>query len=410
MRGPDARPAAPPGWAQSAPAQPMTVLPVPGMPEVRTSDDLPALLLQALTGDPCDGLREGDVLVVSAKLVSKALGLRAPAAHRQAHVLAQSRRVVAERSTPEGLTRVVEAVAGPVLVAAGIDASNTGPDEGEPTVLLLPPDPDERAAELHTSLCALTGVRRLGVVLSDTAGRPWRAGQVDFALGAAGLVALEDLRGGVDADGRPLRVTATAVADELAAAADMVRPKQGVVGAAVLRGVPAHLVRETTEGCGGGSDPRGVEAAGSGGARDLVRTGESDWFALGHIEAVRQALGVCPGTAEAVDIGIRDVALEDVGTRLERACRLALYGPSVCEIPPGHPRHPAMTRPVDLTDIGFDLVQQGVNLAGTDPLALGVAAGRLLVALESEGLHGRIARHAPATRPGTPERVHIVLL
>lgn len=395
----------------------LVVLPVPGVPEIRTGDDVGAVLAQALAAGP--GLREGDVLVVSAKLISKSLGLRAPASHKAAHVLAESRRVVAERRTPTGLTRVVESLAGPVLVAAGIDASNTGdtaPGEGRAgadaeTVLLLPRDPDRHAAELHTTVCRSLGVGRLGLVLSDTAGRPWRHGQTDFALGAAGLVALHDLRGRTDRDGRPLAVTATAVADELAAAADLARPKNAGVAAAVVRGVPGELVPAGLEpdelvpeqAC---PEPDGTVRSG----RGLVRTGPGDWFALGHVEAVRAALGVAPGTPEALDVGVPAVGEEEFGDRIERACRLALQACGVTDIPAEHPRAPLARSPIQLSGARCDVVQQGVNLSGTDELTLGVAAARLLVALTAEGLQGRIAAHTPPARPGAPARVHVVLL
>ena len=129
--------------------------------------------------------RDGDVLVVSSKVASKALGLTAPAGTAPRPCCGQARRVVAERDTPLGVTRVVEAVAGPVMAAAGVDASNTGAHD---VVLLLPHDPDAvaRALRARDRCGGLPGVA-VGVVLSDTAGRPWRVGQTDFALGAAGV-------------------------------------------------------------------------------------------------------------------------------------------------------------------------------------------------------------------------------
>lgn len=387
----------------------LRVLPVLGVPEIDAGDDVGAALVRALRTGP--GLHDGDVLVVSAKLFSKSLDLRAPATHKAAHVLAESRRVVAERRTPTGLTRVVESLAGPVLVAAGIDASNTGADD---TVLLLPREPDRIARELHTTVCEQLGVSRVGVVLSDTAGRPWRHGQTDFALGAAGLVALDDLRGATDRDGRPLAVTAVAVADEIAGAADLVRPKAAGVAAAVVRGLPSRLVPHPATGHVPTvptvpTDPaRPAEPVRTG--RGLVRTGSGDWFALGHAEAVRAALGVAPGTPEALDVGVPAVGEEEFGDRIERACRLALQDCGVTDIPAEHPRAPLARSPIQLSGARCDVVQQGVNLSGTDELTLGVAAARLLVALTAEGLQGRIAAHTPPARPGAPARVHVVLL
>ena len=208
-----------------------------GVPEVGPGDDLARLLVGSLRSTGCD-VRPGDCLVVSSKVVSKALGLTA-AGDRASAVLDHTRRVVAERAGGEGPTRVVEAVAGPVMAAAGVDASNTGPSGA---VLLLPEDPDAAAARLREEVLAaadLAPETPFAVLLSDTAGRPWRTGLTDFALGAAGVVVLDDLRGGTDHDGRPLAVTARAVADELAAAADLVKGKADGVPAALVRGLPA---------------------------------------------------------------------------------------------------------------------------------------------------------------------------
>lgn len=384
---------------------PLTVTPIPGLPEVRAGDDLATLLAAGLR-EAGLSLRDGDVLVVSAKLVSKAQDLRVPVAEKVGAVLAASTRVVAERATPSSVTRVVEAKAGPVLVAAGIDASNTGPSEAAgATVLLLPLEPDACAELLRESLrqaAAADGPSaptRLGVVLSDTAGRPWRHGQTDFALGSAGLLALDDLRGSRDADGRDLHVTSVAVADEIASAADLVRPKAAGIAAALIRGLPSHLVP---------ADDTHPDARTP--ARSLVRTGPTDWFALGRVEAVRSALGVPPGTAEAVEVGIPSVAPEDIETRLDRACRLALRDGPVGNVPVGHPRARMASQPVRFEHVSVDVIQWGITLSGPDELSLGVAAARLLVALESEDLSGRIARYSPPTATGAPARVDVVLL
>ncbi len=257
-------------WAQ--PPGTVTVVPLTGMPEVGAGADLAAMLLGAMVRARIT-LEAGDCVVVSSKVVSKALGLVSERPRAEV-VDSVTRRVVAERRGPAGVTRIVEAVAGPVMAAGGVDASNTGPSGA---VLLLPEDPDVEAARLRSQLVAaagLGGAAALGVVLSDTAGRPWRAGQTDFALGAAGLAVLDDLRGAVDADGRPLAVTARALADEVAAAADLVKGKADGVPAAVVRGLPRRWF-----------------AADAAGAGDLVRTGAADWFSLGHVEAVRAATG-----------------------------------------------------------------------------------------------------------------------
>ncbi|MEP6648922.1 MAG: coenzyme F420-0:L-glutamate ligase, partial [Lapillicoccus sp.] len=279
------------------------VVPITGMPEVRPGDDLAALVVAGLAALGIDAV-EGDVFVVSSKVASKALGLVAE--DRDAAVAMATVRVVAERAMDEGqLTRVVESAAGPVMAAAGVDASNTG---GSASVLLLPADPDAVCASLLAALQAAFGVARLAVLLSDTSGRPWRQGQVDFAIGSAGLRVLDDLRGAADADGRALAVTLRAVADEVAAAADLVKGKLAAVPVALVRGVGEFVTGST---------------AGNGG-RSLVRTGPSDWFAMGHAEAVRAALGVAPGSELAERVGIASLADETAKVRVARAVAVAL--------------------------------------------------------------------------------------
>ena len=308
----------------------LQIWPLRGIPEVAEGADLAGHLVAALLGDG-PGVCDGDVLVVSSKVVSKAMGLRAPAEHRVGLVLAESARVLAERATPAGLTRIVATHAGPVLAGAGIDGSNVGAHAAE--VLLLPRDPDAAAGTLAEGVrraLADAGAPvpgRLGVLLTDTAGRPWRAGQADIAIGAAGLPVVDDLRGGHDADGRPLGVTVRAVADELAGAADLVKGKAERVPAALVRGwtwphpVGGPHAVEGPRVTGGLSGAGG--ACGTGGADALVRRGGADWFALGHVEAVRAALGVSPGTHEALDIGVPAAGPEEVSIRLSRACALA---------------------------------------------------------------------------------------
>lgn len=332
---------------------PLHVLPLPGIPAVRPGDDLAALLLQALAAGGLT-LSEGDVLAVTSKVVSKALGLVAVGADRAAAVTAESASVVAERATPGGITQVVRALAGPVMAAAGVDASNTGDAD---VVLLLPRDPDAVCRDLRERLTAVTGVRRLAVVLTDTAGRPWRVGQTDLALGAAGLRVLDDLRGEVDADGRPLLVTARAVADEVAAAADLVKGKTS--------GMPAVLVRGLADHVGEGEQP---------GARSLVRDADADWFALGSQEAVRAALGVAPGSAQARAVGVRSTTPESRDDRVDRAVRVALSAALAA---------------------GVDVGPGRLEVGGPDPVAVGMVAARLSVALLGEGVPHRVTRPTP---------------
>ena len=362
---------------------PLVLTPLTGVPEVAAGDDLVALLLAAVDRAGT-GWVEGDVVVVSSKVASKALGLtvalddldagdtQARVARKEAVVAEQTSWVVAERASGDdgrGVTRVVKARSGPVMAAAGVDASNTG---GVDHLLLLPDDPDAVARDLRDGLRARTGLDRLGVVLSDTAGRAWRVGQTDFALGAAGVVVADDLRGGVDADGRPLAVTTRAVGDELAAAADLVKGKVAAVPAAHLRGLEAALVPA--------DEP--VEGAGS-----LVRTGPADWFGLGRAEAVREALGAPAGGADARRVGLPAAGPEPVDARLRRAVALALLGApdagvDVGPAPDEASRSEGAVARVVLTD--------------EDPVGLGLAAGRLLVALHGEWLRGEVVVRDPA--------------
>lgn len=231
---------------------------VPGLPEVRSGDDLAALLAAAGLD-----LRNGDVLVVTSKVLAKAEG-RVVRGERAAAIAAETTRVVARR----GETVIAETAQGLVLAAAGVDASNTEPG----TVVLLPVDPDASARRLRAGLRSRFGVR-VGVVVSDTAGRPWRLGQSDMAVGAAGISPVLDLRGEQDAYGNTLGVTVTAVADEVAAAGDLVKGKTAGVPVAVIRGL-GHLV----------TDDDGP------GARALVRPAAEDMFSLGTAEARRDAV------------------------------------------------------------------------------------------------------------------------
>ena len=335
---------------------PLTLTPLLGLPEVHEGDDLAGLVLKALQHNGIQ-LMDGDILVVSSKVVSKAMGLRAPASERAGVVRSQTVRVLAERMTPSGIARVVESAAGPVMAAAGVDASNTA---DESIVLLLPDDPDAIAAEIRGGVqsgwAAQSGTHvRIGVVLSDTAGRPWRVGQVDFALGAAGIHVVDDLRGSADADGRILSVTERCVADEIAAAADLVKGKATGIPVAHVRGL-------------GRSVEDGETASG---ARDLVRTGPDDWFGYGAAEAVRVALGVEPGSATASEVGIPSTTPEDVATQAARALRVALLN---CPDASGH------------------LDGHTIRLVATDDFALGVAATRTAVALHGEGLTTTLTR------------------
>lgn len=241
----------------------MTVWAVTGFPEIVAGDDLPGMI-----ADLVGPLEDGDIVVVTSKIVSKAEGRQVEAADREEAITAETVRVVASRPHAHGVTRIVENRLGLVLAAAGVDSSNAP----EGTVLLLPVDPDASARAVCAALRLRNGVR-IGVVISDTLGRAWRLGQTDIAVGAAGLKVLDDLRGTTDADGQPLDATIVAVADQLAGAADLVKGKATGMPVAVIRG-QGRLVGDLDEV----------------GARAIIRKAEDDLFHLGADEAYRQGL------------------------------------------------------------------------------------------------------------------------
>ncbi|HZX37436.1 MAG TPA: coenzyme F420-0:L-glutamate ligase, partial [Streptomyces sp.] len=231
---------------------------LPGLGEVRPGDDLAKLIIAT-----SPGLVDGDVLLVTSKIVSKAEGRIVEAADREAAIDAETVRVVARR----GPLRIVENRQGLVMAAAGVDASNIPAG----TVLLLPADPDASARAIREGLRAALGVD-VGVIVTDTFGRPWRNGLTDVAIGAAGVRVLDDLRGGVDGYGNPLSATVVATADELAAAGDLVKGKADGLPVAVVRGL-SHVMADDAEG-----------------ARAMVRVAADDMFRLGTSEAVREAV------------------------------------------------------------------------------------------------------------------------
>ncbi len=244
---------------------------VPGLPEITPGTDLGRLI-----SDAAPDLRDGDIVVVTSKIVSKAEG-RVIRADRERAIDDEAVRVVARR----GPTRIAETRHGLVLAAAGVDNSNTAPG----TVVLLPEDPDGSARRLRKALGERRGIN-VGVVITDTMGRPWRIGQTDAAIGAAGLTPLRDHRGQADTFGNTMEVTIAAVADEIAAAADLVKGKTAQVPVAVVRGL-AELVT--------GSDGPGAAA--------LIRPAAEDMFRLGAADVLQARRTVREFTAEPVDPG-----------------------------------------------------------------------------------------------------------
>jgi coenzyme F420-0:L-glutamate ligase / coenzyme F420-1:gamma-L-glutamate ligase len=235
----------------------MTVelLAVEGVPEIRPGDDLAGILAEHLRRLD---VRDDDVVVITQKVVSKAEGRLVAEAERDAAVSAGTVRVVARR----GDLVITETPHGFVCANAGVDASNVDPG----MLSLLPEDPDGSAERLRTRLAVSLGVERLGVVITDTFGRPWREGVVNVAIGVAGMPAVLDLRGTPDTGGRVLDATVVAVADEIAAASGLVTGKAKRVPAAVVRGVRAD-------------EPASV-------ARDLVRSPADDLFRESPLQAL----------------------------------------------------------------------------------------------------------------------------
>ena len=234
-----------------------------GVPEVAAGDDLAGLVLAALA-DGAD-LADGDVVSVTSKVVSKAEG-RTRTGDRDGAIDEESVRLVARR----GATRIVRHRLGLTMAAAGVDASNVTVG----SVILLPLDPDASARALRREIHERAGVN-VGVVVTDTAGRAWREGQTDIAVGAAGLVVAEDFAGRTDPHGNLLAVTLPAVADEIAGAAELAQGKLSGRPFAVVRG-RADLVL-----------PPGEDGPG---ATALVRPEGGDLFGWGAREAVVRAL------------------------------------------------------------------------------------------------------------------------
>jgi coenzyme F420-0:L-glutamate ligase/coenzyme F420-1:gamma-L-glutamate ligase len=217
-------------------SDPLTVIPVGGLPEVRPGDELSSLIVEAAD------LADGDVVVVTQKVVSKAEGRLVevdpddPSSHKQL-VRSEAVRILRQR----GDLIVTETRHGFVCANSGVDLSNV--ERG--WAALLPVDPDRSARRIRDGIRARSGAE-VGVIVSDTFGRTWRRGLTDVAIGTAGVAAVVDLRGSADAGGRELAVTEVCVADEIACAAELVMGKSSGVPVAVVRGVNPQWLRESS--------------------------------------------------------------------------------------------------------------------------------------------------------------------
>ncbi len=211
-----------------------------GVGEVEQGDDLAGLVLAAFEANGLV-LAEGDIVVATSKVVSKAEGNVRPDTTREAELASETVRVVARR----GPTSIVRHRLGITLAAAGIDASNV--DKG--SVVLLPEDPDASARALRAAILDRTG-HNVGVLVTDTLGRAWRVGQTDCAIGAAGLKVYEDFDGHVDPYGNELHVTQPAVADEIAGAVELVQGKLGRRPFALVRGRADLVLPQGQDGLG----------------------------------------------------------------------------------------------------------------------------------------------------------------
>jgi coenzyme F420-0:L-glutamate ligase/coenzyme F420-1:gamma-L-glutamate ligase len=302
------------------------------MPEVRPGDDLPTLLVRALTEGGLE-LGDGDVLAITQKVVSKAEGrlVAEGPGGKAGWVAHEARRIVARR----GDLVIAETRHGFVCANAGVDASNVA----EGFLTLLPEDPDGSAERVRSAMEAAFGVS-IGVVVTDTFGRAWRQGLVNVAIGCAGLPAVIDLRGTKDATGRVLDVTVEALADEVAAAAGLVMGKAEGIPAAIVRGIRVE------------EPPLPASA--------LVRPPEEDLFRQSPLETLRAQRASM--AAPSRTFGPGDVP----NAALQEAIRAAFAGvhpdePAACLFVATR-RGPARRRLLSALELGVAAAEDGAAL------------------------------------------------
>ncbi len=289
----------------SAPPAGLQITTVLGIGPVTSGADLCALITATKIHwpDGSTGFCDGDIVVVTSKIVAKAEGRVVVAQSRDEAITRETVRVVATKSTPSGTTRIVQTQHGLVMAAAGVDASNV--EAGH--VVLLPVDPDASARELLIQLRTTTG-QALGVIITDTMGRPWRLGVTDVAIGAAGITVLDDHTGRVDGFGRTLEMTMIAIADEIAAAADLVKGKINGSPIAVVRGLGQFVTADFGPG-----------------ASAVIRPLDEDLFPLGTAEAIQQGRATAAKNRRTLR-RFSDVAVD--GGLIARAISAAITAPA----------------------------------------------------------------------------------
>ena len=372
----------------------LELLPVTGMAQLRPGQDLAAEILRC-----APELADGDVLVVTSKVVSKVEGrLIATSGDpeerekaRQQAIEDESVRVIARR----GPLRIAETRHGLVMAAAGVDASNMA--DGE--IALLPLDPDDSARRLRAEIAARTGLQ-VAVIISDSMGRPWRHGIADVAIGVAGLAAVTDLRGERDRHGNLLEVTEVAVADELAAAGDLVKGKLSDVPVAVVRGFSYA------------DDGRGARALLRDAGMDMFRMGTAEALALGRAQAAMDAAGAGEHTPDVTALHadvlatLATMPLDPADGTGQAAIREGFYGllaarPDATRLAcvPGHVTASTLLLDAEARRVLLTLhprigawVQLGGHIEDSDPSLLAAAARE---AAEESGMTGLVLDPVP---------------